>query len=441
MDIRSGSDLFQKIVIKVPYLDFAKNVSLLMGGTLAANALGICFSPVITRLFTPENFGIFALFTTVGSILGIISTLSYDQAIVIENQDTEAISLSVLSICLILCIAILAVTAIFLFGRSFSSFFNQPDFYKYSPLLLVFIICRGGINISKNLLTRKKRFKAFASAAFIESLIGGISKIGFGIFIGASATGLIGGTIIGIVVALAFVAFEIKADYSMAGTKNYGFEAMADMAKKYFDFPKYNSWTTLINTLSQNMIILFLSIYFSPAIVGLYALTRRIIYLPVEYVADSFRHVYYQNASAKLHQGRSLAASMKKVTLSLALLSIVPFTILFLYGPTLFSIIFGPDWETSGIYARWMAPGFFFVFINRPAQIVFLTLRKLKIKMIYTTVFSIFRLLALVTGYYYFSNIVFCLGLYSTVLVAFNAWMIIMAYRFAVKETMISSTA
>jgi len=41
--------------------EFAKNVLTLMTGTTIAQAIPIAISPILTRIYTPEDFGVFAL--------------------------------------------------------------------------------------------------------------------------------------------------------------------------------------------------------------------------------------------------------------------------------------------------------------------------------------------------------------------------------------------
>jgi len=351
-----------------------------MGGTLAANVLSMFFSPVITRLFTPENFGAFAFFSTIGSIILKSSTLSFDQAIIIVNDDENAISLSALAFSAMIVIAILFVSIIYVFNQPFSMLFNQLDFHQYSFLLLFFIFSKGGLNIGNNLLIRKKKFRNVAEGKFLESLFSGIIKIVFGFFIGANVSGLLGGLILGTTCAFIFIGIKNINIYSYKKIIKVNIKKMGCVGKRYQDFAKYNYWTSLVNHISQNMTVLFLSVFYTPEIIGFYALGRRMVTLPVEYLSDSFYKVYLQSVSEKITKNQAIVNAMKKATLYLVLIGIIPFSVLFIYGPSLFSFVFGQAWETSGDIVRLLIPGYFMVFINRPAQAAFLVLRKLKIQ-------------------------------------------------------------
>jgi len=73
--------LLEKFITKSKS-DFKKNVLTLMAGTTIAQAIPIAISPILTRLYTPEEFGLFALFLAIVSIFGVVATMRYEMAIV-----------------------------------------------------------------------------------------------------------------------------------------------------------------------------------------------------------------------------------------------------------------------------------------------------------------------------------------------------------------------
>ena len=81
----------------IPQSTYARNVITLMTGTAFAQALPIAVSPILTRLYSPAEFGVFAMYLAVASILGVLVTGRYELAILIPKQDRDAIHIAALS--------------------------------------------------------------------------------------------------------------------------------------------------------------------------------------------------------------------------------------------------------------------------------------------------------------------------------------------------------
>ena len=98
-----------------PKSEFSRNVLTLMTGTTIAQAIPIAISPILTRIYTPEDFGVFALFIGVVGVISVIATLTYEQAIILPKYDKYAINIFMLSLILILFTSIFSFIIIFLF--------------------------------------------------------------------------------------------------------------------------------------------------------------------------------------------------------------------------------------------------------------------------------------------------------------------------------------
>ena len=89
--------ILKKFKIKLSGSEFSRNVLILMTGTTVAQSIPILISPILTRLYSPEDFGLFALFLGIVSILGSIANGRYEIAIMLPKKDEDAINISVLS--------------------------------------------------------------------------------------------------------------------------------------------------------------------------------------------------------------------------------------------------------------------------------------------------------------------------------------------------------
>ncbi|MCG7853327.1 MAG: oligosaccharide flippase family protein, partial [Methanosarcinaceae archaeon] len=142
---------------------------------------------------------------------------------------------------------------------------------------------------------------------------------------------------------------------------------MKRLAKEYRDFPTYSASQNVINAISGGLPVLLLTRFFGLPIAGAYAFAMTVLTFPMGFILSSLRQVLFQKASESQHQGRSLAALYVKVTATLFAMALLPTTIMLIWGPQLFTWVFGSQWHTAGEFSRslmiWMAV----VFCNLPA--------------------------------------------------------------------------
>src|SRR6056300_1116690 len=90
--------------------EFNRSVFTLMIGSTLAQAIPIAITPVLTRLYTPEDFGLLALFIAMISILSSIVNGQYEQAIILPKKEEDAINIAALSLLIAICFSILLLT-------------------------------------------------------------------------------------------------------------------------------------------------------------------------------------------------------------------------------------------------------------------------------------------------------------------------------------------
>ena len=95
---------------------FARQVATLSFGTVAAQALAYFATPLLTRLYTAEQFGQASVFTSVGLILGQIATAKYELAINVAPDEDEALRAFLISLVAALAGAIVLTVTLGLFG-------------------------------------------------------------------------------------------------------------------------------------------------------------------------------------------------------------------------------------------------------------------------------------------------------------------------------------
>ena len=175
--------------------DFNKNVIKLMTGATLAQAIPVAISPILTRLYTPKDFGVLALFVAITSILGTIANARYELAIVLPEKDEESINIVALSIIISSSFSILLLILILFFHNQIVLLLGNQEIsvWLYTVPLVVFFI--GIFNALNYYNTRMQKFGVIAQVKVVKSITLSVVQIVFGLF-KAGVGGLISGQIV-----------------------------------------------------------------------------------------------------------------------------------------------------------------------------------------------------------------------------------------------------
>ena len=377
--------------------------------------------PILTRIYSPDNFGFLAIYLAIVGIISTISAGKYELAIILPKKENEALNLLSLSLFLNF--------FIFIFNILLYIFLK---IYFGSQISLIFMFIPFGIMIESLILTfnnynlREKNFSYLSKSKILRSASVGCFQILF-FYLGYMDLGLIFGILIGISLTLYYLILPFKTIFNEIFNK-VNKDSLITVAKKYINFPKYQAVSTFINALSQNSILLLLSFFYGSIIVGYYSLAHRLLKMPISLISDSIRQIFYKEGADLLHNDKNIYDIYRKTTIFLFLLAIPVITIAWNFLPILFMYIFGTEWIISGEYAQILIFWIFFLFINPPsiASVQLLSLQKEY--MYYETLLLSFRILAIFLGYYYYSDILISLKLFTLISVLFN--IILMSYIF-----------
>ncbi|WP_017726173.1 lipopolysaccharide biosynthesis protein [Halalkalibacterium ligniniphilum] len=353
--------------------DFNRNVLTLLTGTSVAQAIPIAISPILTRLYTPEDFGVLALFIAITVIFGSIANGRYELAIVLPEKEEEAINLVALSIV----ISFLFSTGLFFIMILFHTPIvqllgnNAISFWLYLAPLTVFFISL--FNSLLYLNTRLKAFKKIAQVHIYKSIALAFIQLTLGIFKGGSS-GLVMGQIASHLTANGKLFVYLLKNKKLLLKINK--KEMIRMAKRYIRFPKFSMWATLANNLSQNINNIFISTFFSVSTLGSYFLVQRILGLPVSLIGTSISNVFYQRATEERNVTGNASTTFKSTLLKLAVISIMFFLPLYFVIEDLVTIVFGETWRNAGEYAKYLIPLMFIRFIAVPLSLTTMVFEK-----------------------------------------------------------------
>jgi O-antigen/teichoic acid export membrane protein len=344
----------RRIAHAVARNQFARSVGVLASGAAAGQLLIVAASPLLTRLYTPGEFGAFTVFSILLFTLLQIASLRYEMAILLPESEERAANLLALSLAAATATSAVAGLAVHLFGDALVAWTETPGLRPWLWLLPVSLWAAGLYEGLSQWSIRRRAFSHLARTNVSQNLARVLTQIGLG-WSGAGTMGLVVGDVVGRVWGTATLAFLTRREPPAAGAVEGG--RLLEEAKRYRRFPLVASGSGLLNQAGVQMPALLLAGLYGPQVAGWYGLGQRVINLPMVMVGHSIAHVYTERAAglARAGSSRELVRLLSKTALMLAGVGIVPFGLLAAFGPWLFARIFGEAWSETGRYAQVLA--------------------------------------------------------------------------------------
>lgn len=405
---------------------FIRNAAVVIGGTATAQAITVAFSPIITRLYGPDAFGVLGVFSSLISILTPIAALCYPHAIVLPPEDEDGLRLVRLAVLIAAGMTVLMAAIIIPCQSRIASLLGLESVAPYLLLLPIVVLLGTVSQAYDQWLIRKKLFRVSSGIAIAQALAvnGGKAILGL---VAPGAAGLIGVSSVGYGVHAALSALGSRATRRKAGAATTG--GIVDLhtialAREYHDFALYRTPQVLLNSISQNLPVVVLASLYGPAVAGLYALGHRVLKLPGGIISQAIGKVFLQRVAEAAHRGQDMQRLIIRATLGLAAAGCLPFSLIILFGPRLFSFVFGADWIAAGGYAQWMALWLFSAFLNVPSVMAIPLLALQRHFLAYEVVVVTLRTSAIVIGSLLLHSAAAAVALYSIVGALMNACLV-----------------
>jgi O-antigen/teichoic acid export membrane protein len=377
---------------------FFSNVLKLVSGTTLAQVITILSAPIISRLFAPQAFGVLNVFTSIVGIVSIVICLRYEYAIILPEDDTDAVN--IFALCLIITFGISAVAGVILLiaGHPLVNLLRSPDFYTFLWLIPIALLIQGLFAALNYWNSRTKYFGRLSIARVAASLTTSALPILLAYIGHANSAGLIFSYLAGTFIFASVLGAQVLKEYGAQFVRSIHRARILANLKRYRKFPLVDSWSSFINNLSWQLPSLMLLYFFSETVVGYYSLSNRIILLPMTLLGSSLAQVFYQRTAELRSNPEKLSKSVELVFRRLTAIGLFPAVVLGIAGPELFRIIFGANWLEAGRYAQILSPWMFIIFISSPLTILFATLERQELALIVNSIILSTRVAALAIG-------------------------------------------
>ncbi|TMP45698.1 hypothetical protein CWB96_10970 [Pseudoalteromonas citrea] len=366
---------------------FLKNTLTLISGTTAGQALLLLLSPVLTRLYSAEDFGAFGVFVSAASILLVIASLKYEMALPMVKRRFTASLLIRLCMILIVSFSVLSLTLIMTFESQLAALLNVPNHSEVLFLLPLSLLFCGGYQLATFYSVRESLFKRLSVSKVTQAMAIGIGQVSLSF---VTSIGLIYGYVIGFFMSLCCF---ISVKHSPIRSKKVTRLKLLAVARRYAKFPKYTMWASLTNTSGTVLPVIMFSSLYSSAQAGLYVLAHRVLIAPVNIIGSAISNVFMSNARQYRIDGE-LANKTLEIHRQLIALSMPLMALFIFYLTDLFALIFGANWSDAGQLSTYLAIWIYCVFTASPISTVLIVLEKQKLSAYFDAAAFVIRISA-----------------------------------------------
>jgi len=353
---------------------FFRNAGMLAGGMGLAQAIPFLLSPVISRLYLPEDYAVLAAYTAITVLLSIVATGMYSHALMIDRSDEKATNTAMAAFVVTLGTALVSLVAVVLFRKPLAALTGNVQVLGWLFFLPLTVLFAGGTQTLTVWNNRRQRYRRLAVNRVVQASTLTAVTIALG-FWGYRHSGLLIGLLAG--QGAAFVVLLLQTWHSertllRAVTR----PEVKDSFIQHKDFPKYNMPQGFLDGFRDSSILIILSNFFGAAVLGSYSFANSILNKPLQIIGHPVNQVFYQQA-ADLHKGGKSFAPLARKTVWLLILLFFPLLIIFVgWGDAVFGFVFGENWTVAGRYSSILIVWMLFRFVNSPLSSIPLILNR-----------------------------------------------------------------
>lgn len=348
----------------------ARGATALVVGTAVGQGITLAITPLLSRMYTDEDFGFLSLVLSVVSIAAPAAALRLDSALMLprENRDASALlGTGIVSSVAVSLITAGVLEAMFAFG-----------WFKTMAALPWFSLWAAGITFLTALFTllsqfalRGHKYGSVGRRSIYQATLSAAAQLGFGL-IGPSAAGLIGGYAIGRAAGIIPLALNLRGEL-----ERFTLSDSRRLLKEYWRFPALFTPSAILNSAGLVIPLLFVGVWFTVADAGQWGMAERLLAAPLVLIATAAGQVVEAHVSQSLRDGNRdiLRYYIKVSALLLGVAAVLVLAVVFL-APPLLPIILGGGWGTAAQLMIAMSPIIATRLIVSPMSKVLLVLQR-----------------------------------------------------------------
>lgn len=332
-------------------------------GTIIAQIITVGVSPLLTRIYLPEDYAALALFYAIASSLAPGISGRYDLAIVVTKNQQDSQILLGLAFWIAGILSILLFVILLFSYETLKGFLNAAQlggWLLFTPVALFIAAYSTSLRYYAN---SQKNYSLLSRVSIIQASIVAILSLTLGL-IGLGEAGLISASLCGAVLIFVYLIYCYRN--TLKNINWHWNQEMRYLARRYKDYPLFNAPTSFLDGILLALPIFFLTKYFPEAVVGYYALLTRVASAPLSFIAGAISQVNLKKMAELIHSGTGGTAYLRKITLVMAAIVLLPTLFFMTMGPDLFAFVFGENWRVAGELLVILMPSLALRFVVSP---------------------------------------------------------------------------
>jgi O-antigen/teichoic acid export membrane protein len=334
--------------------DLARSVAVLASGSIISQAVLLLSSPLLTRLYTPDQFGLLAVYSAAITILSTFATLGYDSAIPLPRRDDVAANVLGLSLICVAVITLVSALSLGLAGDALSRLLKAPQLADVTWMIPIGVFGIGTLTALTQWNVRRRRFRNLAQIKVVQA----VSQTSIQVMAAVTpfATfGLLVGNLIGQTAGIGSLIRKFQHT-DRRSLRGFSWRQVAFLARYYWRFPALSIWGSLAYSANNHAPAFVMLSMFGLSTSGFYLLAQRVGMMPVALLSTALNQAIYRTLAMSKKKPGEVGRTVIEPIRTLMGLIIAPAILAAAIAPYMTSLIFGSDWEEAGHYLRWMAP-------------------------------------------------------------------------------------
>lgn len=366
-DHAKNAGMYTRLFNYVRQNRLVRNVGILTGGTVAAQALLAVSMPILTRLYSPGDFNLLAVYASVLSLITVVSCLRFNIAVPLPEEPAEGVNLVILSlISTVVCACLVALPTI-LAPQATVALLGQSALKPYLWMVPLGVLLASSYDALQYWTSRKHQFGLITRTRVIRAVggagtqlaLGGVAPSPFGLILGHMLYSGLG------VIDLMRALWRDDRSLLMGVTRS----RLIKTAYSYRRFPLFSVPEALFNTIGLEVSVLIIAAKAVGPEAGFLMLAMRVMGLPMALIGNSVAQVFLVEAPDRMRAG-SLPAFTRRAMLMLFRAGAPPLILAGAISPWLFPVIFGPEWARAGVIVAWLTPMCILQFAASPVSMI-----------------------------------------------------------------------
>jgi O-antigen/teichoic acid export membrane protein len=355
---------------KIKKSNYIKNIAILATGSGISQLIIIIVSPILTRIYSVENFGTIAFFMSISSILIVFSSAKYEMAILQAKYHFEALSLTIGTM---LMSSLFSILLFFLYiSVSDNSQVVKLNNNLGGAILFIpmYVLMSSFINILSNYINRLGLYKVISLNHILTSITKSAAKLLLSLVV-LTYNGLIVGALIGVAASFCYMIYRYLITIKSKRFFLIAYKSILKCFYKHRKFPKFTLPSDGFNAVAAQVPIFLTAYFFSTKDIGYLAFAFSMVSLPLGVIGGSISRVFKTHAANEYNSNGHCHVFVKKNIIQLLFYLSPPFFVLIFIAPFAFKFIFGEHWVVSGEIVQVLVPMFFLQFIARIVNFIY----------------------------------------------------------------------